>query len=796
MPATPAQSSAPPARDGHSQLIGVWGGSPQAVPPAFAHSAINRFFREDQNRTRPSIKSCKATFDTEADRIWFEGGNAQGIFLYTGYPSTRPSRIVVSISGKIFIGIVRGRHIHWSVLFDGNSRVMCNTWFAQGFEWLFIQDGINQPILWNGTDAARRSDPGKQEMPIGSVMAFIHGRMAVASADGNNTIKVGDIVYGGNATNHNDIILFTEQEYWAEGGSFDIATNLGDIMGLYPMPWLDTGTGANELVALCTQGFTSFDLSEERTNWLDQQVQKISMIGQGCLSSIGFTGLNGDLFYRRSDGIGSYRNARTEFTRTWRATPVSREVNEFLRYDRTDLLKFIPMVAWQNMVFTGISPQLQAPNNLCAGYHRYCRGMVVLDAQSMSTTSRDGAPVWHGAWTGVRPVGFVQGIVESADRMFCLSFDRDGRNRLYEFSLTDGEDLYENEPRKQFWRYDTAALGQVEARFSFFDLKKVTGGQLVLSGIKSQGDVEVSIFPDGAPCRITLSGGDVGCDCPDYAPCLVGTQPQWENIHLEAPLVEGVASCVPGTTQPGGMMHYCVARIGGHGAMAVERFNIRMQEQKESDTAECLTPNCEPVRCCANEGDFGYHIAPAGVNDEVPDIPCPVPVGPNFTSTRYFTLYCPSMPSIFVMGTGQATSTVSQLDADTQAQAAAQANAEQLLSQSSCPQCEPFVIVGFEADGGDTDLNGYFATGLYEDNIGQPWRLVDSITDELIATGIVGADGTLVTDIPDYGYPHGTYDPVTNIYADNGSGPTTINLQMGCSIGGTNTWPLPQGYGY
>lgn len=623
MPATPQQSQIQPIFDAHGQLLGQWGGSPQAVPVGFCHEAINRFFREDNNRTRPRIKSLVSHFDSEADRIWFEGGNGQGCFFYNGYPSTLNPRIVASISGKIFSGLVLGQNVYWSVIFDGNSRVMCNTWFAQGFEWLFIQDGIHEPIFWNGTDPARRSDTAKGEMPIGSVMAYIHGRMTVASSDGFNTISVGDIVYANQNTNHNDLLLFTEEDYWAEGGSFDIATNLGDIMGLYAMPWLDTGTGANELVALCTQGMTSFDLTGERATWLDTQVQKISMIGQGCSSSIGFSGLNGDLFYRRADGIGSYRNARTEFQRNYRSVPISREVNHWLKTDRTDLLKFIPMVSWQNMVLTGFSPQVTPPNNPCAGYHRYCRGIVVLDAQSMSTTSRDGAPVWHGAWTGIRPWGFAQGFIASADRCFALSFDRDGRNRIYEFTLEDGNDLFANEPRKQFWRYDTAAMGQVEARCSYFDLKKLTGGQLVMSGIRGAGDVEVLMFPDGAPCTVPLSGGEIGCDCPEYPEnCVRGTGAQWANLYLQAPKVDNPNACVPGTTQPAGMFHYAQIRVTGHGVAAVERLKVRMEYKEVGENAECIKSNCEPVTCCADATDFDYHIAPAGENTEVPPIPC------------------------------------------------------------------------------------------------------------------------------------------------------------------------------
>lgn len=796
MPGTKFQSQSTPVYDGHGPLIGTWGGDPQAVPVGYAHQAMNRFFREDRNTTRPRIQTLTSHFDSEADRIWFEGANGQGMFFRNQFPSNNNPSIMVSIAGKIFNGTIVGTNIYWTVIFDGNSRTMCLTWFVQGFEWVAIQDGINQPIFWNGTDAARRSDPTKQEMPIGSVMAYIHGRFVVASSDGQNTIKVGDIVYGGNATNHDDILLFTEQEYWAEGGSFDIAANLGDIMGLYPMPWLDTGTGANELVALCEQGFTSFDLSQDRPTWIDTQVQKISMIGQGSVSSIGYAGLNGDLFYRRADGIGSYRNARTEFRANWRATPVSREVNYWLKTDRSDLLKFVPMVSFQNMVIAGFSPQLAPPLNPCAGYNRYCRGMVVFDAQTSSTTSRDGSPVWHGAWTGIRPWGMVSGFVNGSERCFAMSYDRDGRNRIYEITIQPGDDIFERERRKQFWRYDTAALGQVEARCSFFDLKKMTGGQIVLSGILGAGDVRVDMKPDGANCMVKFSEGEIGCDCPTYAEdCVRGTQPQWANLYLSNPPVDGAGACVPGTVQPGGMFHYTQLRVSGHGSATVERLRARFEVRDADEVAKCIQQNCEPSGCCPNATDFAYHIAPVGTNSEVPDVPCPAPPTGRWTSIRYSTQYCSTVPGVYRTGMGQAESTISQEDADNKAMALAIQNALALLTPAVCPQCSPVVLQADSVDGGAVNFSSFFAAGLFDTNTSQPWRLVDAITDALIATGHVDASGTLVTDIADYGYAHGTFDPATNIYTDNGGGATVINLQLGCNIGGEQTWPTPMSYG-
>lgn len=773
-----------PAYDGYQSLVGMWGGEAQTVPEFYTQTAINRFFRHDRNRTRPSIRQIRLTFESDEERIWFEGGNGQGAHFYNSYPATSQPRLIASIAGKIFaITMTGGSAARVSVIASGNDPRFMHAWFGQGFEWLVVNDGIQAPIFWDGTNPSRRSDVTKQEMPASSVIAFIHGRFVVASADGRNTIRVGEIVYANTNTNRTDILKFPNVI-----PSFDIATNLGNVMGLQPMPFLDTGTATNELVALCQNGFTSFDFNRDEADFLNPPpIQKISLVGEGCVSSHGFSTLNGDVFYRRSDGIGSYRNARVEYSQQWSNTPLSRAVDHWLQPDRSDLLEFVPMVSWQNMLFCGTSPMVQPPNNPCAGYHRFCRGFVVFDAQSMSTTSRDGVPVWHGMWTGIRPWAFIEGRINTAQRCFAFSYDRDGKNRLYEITLHNGDDVFDTAPRRIYSRHDSAEMGSVEGRTSLFGLKKMTGGVLEMNEILKESSYAVSYRPDGAPCWVPVANGIVGCDCPDFT-CGVNSQPSFARKYF--PSVDD-RNCVPGTSQAGNAFHHCQVRVELEGSVKVERLNIRFDIEKDSELAACSGTDCEPIDCCPDAGEFDYHIAPAGTNTEVPDITCPIIPPPLFVSTRYYTAYCPNDRSMFAIGQGQATSTISQADADAQATAAAQVNAE---AQLSCYSCHTQVAKRFTIDGGEEDLSEFFVSGAFPSSKNEPWRLQDIITNQTIATGVVDATGTLEWVANNPGYLHGSFDPVTNIYTDNGGGGTTIELQIGCNDGGRYRWPDPPPY--
>lgn len=773
---------AAPAFDGFAGIRGVWGGNPDYVPAGYSQNASNRFFREDENKTRPSIKSIELTFENEQEKIWFEGANGQGAFWYAGYPSNLYPKAICSIGGRIFTIEIVGRTGKVTRLFDGNYRQGLHAWFVQGFEYLVVQDGVNAPMIWDGQNPPYRSDLNKNQVPIGSVMAFIHGRFVLATADGLNNIRLSEIAGATDVTKHDDILTFPTAL-----ATYGIAANLGEVQGLFPMSYLDSGTGQYELVALCKNGATSFDFRGQEETFFGQ-IQKISLIGTGCVGSHAFAGLNGDLFFRTPSGINTYRNSRLEFTQSWDQTPISREVNYWIRNDRADLLETIPMVGWQNMVLTGCSPLIELPSNRCFGYHRYCRGFTVFDAQNMSTAGRDGRPVWHGAWTGIRPWAFVEGRIGTAQRCFAFSFDRDKKNRLYEITLQDGDDYLAQEPRSIEGFFTSATLGTVEARTNTFQPKRINGGVIELQSILGASQVWVEYRPDGSPCWIPVDSMQPGCDCPTPGPCYQTSWPPWARKNLEQ---VSFSKCIPGTSIPANRFHHAQVRIRNKGSLTVSRFNIRMDLQEDSELAECLKNNCNPIECCPSTYDYSYHIAPiAPVNTAVPALDCtPLPV--TYTSTRYYRMQCPNFPSQFVIATGQATSSISQADADQKAMAQAQSNAEQTLN---CPNCSPDRLVSFTIDGGTMDLSEYFVSGQYGGAVGQPIRLYDNPLGEYVATGIVNDSGTLTMQATFPQFTHGTYDIPTNTYTDGGGGPTTLSLDIGCNIGGAIVWPDGGGY--
>lgn len=788
-------------RDGVEFISGVSGAHPNICPRNLATNAVNRYFRHDINSTRLPIQHIELIYPEDVgnkQRFLLEGGNIQGSTVYNSLPPQNNSQIILSVAGTIFRIKVIGKKGYVYKLFEGNDPVLTHAWFAQAFEWLIIQDGMAQPILWDGVTARRAfvaPDGTSQEVPVGSVMAFIHGRLAVASADGTNQIAVGDIVYGENVTTTADVIRFTETQYWASGGAFGVPVYVGDITGMYAMPYLDTGTGQNELVVLGTQGAVAIDLSRPREQWLDSQLLRISLIGAGCVSTHSLAALNGDLFFRSTEGVRSYRNARSEFQQTWHQTPISTDVRRWIATDSPRLLEYNSQVAWRNLLLSTCSPLLARPNNPLAGHHRFHRGFVVFDAEPQSNVLRSGAPVWHGMWTGIRPVCFIEGRIENRHRCFAWSYDRDGVNRLYEVNEDGFNDTFEGHPRKIFSFYDTSSLGVVERTTNSYDQKILASGEIEVSGLREQTELTVSIRPDNSPCFVEVDQQSVGCECDQPNDCFTFSQPRSDRR-----IIAGIDDkCIPGTNQRLKNVRLWQARVIMRGFAKVERMFFWFERDTQQRRKDCAPDQCLPVDCCPNADDYTYHIAPEGENLNVPILPQPSDVELLFSSTKSFTARCPPETiGASVTATGTATSTVSQIDADIKASNLARDAANALIS---CRSCSGRILATETVNNSSFDFSSFFAVGAFVGSEGFPFRLIDVQTLAVYVLGIIDSTGTMV---PTYALTTGndTFDVVTKMFTDTSGTSPSVSFQVGCpgqgggAEGGQTEWPDQDHYGY
>jgi hypothetical protein len=697
---------------------------PSNLPPTFVSSCVNRSFRQGINATRPPFTELdiQVAFGQDPQILEdFRTGNFQGAYPYKTIKSGSTDGIVCSVAGVIyFLSIVNNICILYKLI-DGNDPYMMHTWFVQAEDWLYIQNGYQNPIAWNGvisgqptnlqaqgngvstinltwTDNAPgaiftelqvqmpssifstfatigygqdyfsyttdnsttqysfqvrsvypdgsatpwsniattssgntvitvqqtgnvyRLNPVKQEMPIGTIMAYAYGRVAVS--DKNNNIYVSDIIYGNGFTTTSNTQNFTEQTYWAEGGSFTPPANLGLITGMRVMPSLNINVrGQGELVIFCENGSFTLDLSQNRTTWQASNIQKVSLIGRGCRSPWSVCGVNNDVYFRSDDGWAFYNNAQVDFYSALSFRKISREVQPWVNYDTPWLRQFESAMFFDNRIIATVSP-FTVSTSTDYGLHRPSRAMIVLDVEQESRIDPNASmpTKWNGLWEGPQPTQLLTAQIKGVQRGFCFSFDGDNKNRLYELQnssvlatgIDDYSQVYGSVPIKSYF---------ITKRFDFtpnqgaskFIRKQLAGGEAWISNLKEKISIEMAYRPDSYPCFTRLGNvisiSEDQCK-PRVTNCIPTiSQAKYSQVKFPSPDINDCQSSNEINLQEGAEFQM---RLDITGSCIVDRVRIAGMLNATLDLPEgvCVGDEIDPINCCSlNDLDY-YRIVP------------------------------------------------------------------------------------------------------------------------------------------------------------------------------------------
>jgi hypothetical protein len=701
---------------------------PSVLPVTYVSSCVNRSFRQGVNATRPPFADLQINLAYGYDQSVltnFQTGNFQGAYAYKAISPGSVDGIICSVAGTIyFLSIVNNVCTLYPII-SGNDPTLMHTWFVQAENWVYIQNGYQNPIAWNGNisgqptnlqaqglvnngikltwvdnapgatfnelqvqyqgnifttfatigygqtyytynvsasdvsysfrvrsiypdgskttwsnvatttsktttitasspNNAFRLNPAAQQMPIGTIMAYAYGRVAVSTAQ--NNIYVSDIIYGNGFTDTANTQNFTEQTYWAEGGSFTPPANLGLITGMRVMPSLNINVrGQGELVIFCENGSFTLDLSQNRTTWQQLNIQKVSLIGRGCRSPWSVTGVNNDVYFRSDDGWAFYNNAQVDFYQALSFRKISREVQPWVNYDTPWLRQFESAMFFDNRLIATVSPFTVANKNPSYGLHRPSRAMIVLDVEMPSRTEA-GASLptrWNGLWEGPQPTQLLTAQINGVQRGFCFSFDADGVNRLYELQnssvlatgIDDYSQIYGSVPIKSFF---------ITKRFDFtpnpgaskFVRKQLVGGEMWVSNLKEQITTSCEFRPDSYACfNPLLDPIKVGLnECtPIVSNCSpTVSQPRYQQIRFTSPDIDKCESFNEIPLQEGSEFQL---KINLEGACIVDRVRLAVIFNDKIDLPQGYCPDTfynapEPVSCCPiNDLDY-YRIVP------------------------------------------------------------------------------------------------------------------------------------------------------------------------------------------
>jgi len=591
---------------------------PSYLPPSMVAESVNRTFRGGINRTRPSIRNIPIVAGEGQDEIIvndIQNGSFQGSFPYRATNLNTNDGILLSVSGVIYFLKVVNNIAYAYKLIGGNDPGMMHTFFVQAEDRVYIQNGYQNAIAWDGdlSVPAYRLNPYLKKMPIGTIMEYAFGRVFVT--DRLNQIYASDIIYGNGFTDTKNTENFTEIGYWAEGGAFSTPSMMGNITGMKVMPQIGTNLRAQgALVILTANGAFAMDVSIPRSQWATTNMQTISLLGRGCTSPS--TALaNSELWFRSHDGWAFYSNSQSEFARYFSLRKLSREVNKWVSNDTPWLKQFASTMFFDNYLISTVAPETYRAAGV-EGLNRYHRGMVVLDLDQSSSPSPDAQLSfrWNGIWTGFRPTQLLSALITGQKRGFGFSFDNDNKNRLYEFTNSTGSDFGANGTRaiESFFtsgRYDFAQSGASNK----FLRKRITGGEMWLSEIKGEVTSKAEFRPDSYPCwselKVPTTYGCNPCSPVLKTPCnprrggdsykrykFNSPDPSECNYISDIPVIEGSEFQL---------------KINLTGTATVDRVRImaNIKNLEDSPIGDCPENDqeCPDINCCP-ERYYDYSI--------------------------------------------------------------------------------------------------------------------------------------------------------------------------------------------
>jgi hypothetical protein len=300
----------------------------------------------------------------------------------------------------------------------------------------------------------------------------------------------------------------------------------------------------------------------------------------------------------------------------------------------------------------------------------------VMDGASVESLQDSSGPSWGGYWTGTRPVQWVYGTINGKERIFHVSVDVDGKNRLWE-SFTES-------------RTDNGChiTWSVETRGYFGALSGVNfppGRQKTLCYAQAQlleilGPLDVAVFWAGANrgpykrCltkRIAAEKGCIRWDVPiTESTVFFGLKPQsrtitTEDVRKKSP--DANESCpVEGDREENDTsFQFCIV---GSGEAAIEWIRVFAEPATATDL---MSGTCEKDETDANLVRFDGAASTASTYVEAVE---PLANGsPFFESTQTVVIV---KNGITVSGSGWARSIISQQDADKMAARIAERQAE------------------------------------------------------------------------------------------------------------------------
>lgn len=554
---------------------------PLDTPEGALFRLINGTVRSGRPATRPGFTTRPITFPTNRYAELFATGRFQGAM---GFDDESGPRIVFAIGGHVFLLDVSSMAA--LAITDTAGRMDPDAprlFFLYTGRYLVVQDGSSRPVIWDGS-SARRSRFEDQEIPVGTFMAYGHGRIFV-TIPGTASFLAGDFELPEDPAT---ALRFTETEYIYEGGAFSLPMALGPITGMAFLRAPATSSSTGLLVVSGTSGISYFNVAYPRSAWGTVSISSVGVLGHGAASHDAMVNIEDDLLYVSGDGDirtvkTSQAASQTQIHRSY-----SREVGHWLRDNTTHLLPFASAMLHNRRVYCTVAAEWttsrQGEELVTEVRHK---GMIVLDYDRNGSLDGTDRPAYDGLWTGVRPLAFAS--ARSLNRGFVFSRDTDNRTRLYEIvedALDDGDRRPEMQVQAQSFVF------QGKDRKLLFSTKQFRSVEAWVERIVGRTSLSYAISADSGPWSFGAPLVLAPARLESAAPKNHGPG-SWAKRTLPTPAKDG---CHPGDRSNPLFGYRFDLRIFLEGRGELNLFRVRGAQE--------VTETVTQAECCEVEADF------------------------------------------------------------------------------------------------------------------------------------------------------------------------------------------------
>lgn len=619
--------------------------------------------------TLPGAGTATATTSSDGSTLSFSGdaGKLQGGAIYR--PKIGLEQMIVVIDGRAFIApwpfvsFTQLVNIQFSpsakqVFFEMTEQSARRLSETQDSaieviapkSVMFMQDGgETAPAYYDGSQAEHIRDR-PFETPVGGPMKWIGDRLWVATG---SFVRASDIA---------NPFSFREEIYLGGTTAFSFAS---EVTALAATPSLEFP----QLLVFTEQNCSIIQANiRVREQWLTTPDMQREIFGVGATGQRSITTHYGQLMWFSPDGVVFFDSA----AQSKQSARMPIRDNE-MAISKTQLSGDLSLVAGAAF---GQYFLMSVPASDSFNSHTW-----VLNNSSMESLTDSSGPSWCGIWTGTRPVVWMTGVIAGQNRIYFLSKDYDGNNRLWEAFTPDRTDngcpiTWAAELRSHFGQ--TMQGGNKRpavdcsfryAEFSLTGLEDTTDVGVFFAG-GQRGAYKQCLSKQLAIARGSLdSQTEIGMDTAIFAFKPQTRRMKTRDVGADPTVSGGTGSCPVESKTNEDIDESFQIMIVGHGAATLRWINTTADLKITSEQSE-FNEACDPETPIRAVQFDGTGALADSLEEAVQKLSESVT---NYTSNQTAVL---TVDGISATGTGYAESIVSQAAADRVAQRIALKTAE------------------------------------------------------------------------------------------------------------------------